>query len=138
MKTFYNPKLKEIARKLRNESTLAEILLWQHLRKKQMRGCDFHRQKPIDKYVVDFFCSRLKLIIEIDGESHSGKNVEDEIRQKRLESLGFHFLRFLDSDLKQNIAGVLAAIEDWIKRHEKQHTPVSPLDRGDFKEKIQT
>jgi len=135
MKTFYNPKLKEIARKLRNESTLAEILLWQHLKKKQMQGCDFHRQKPIDKFVVDFFCYRLKLIIKIDGESHSGKNAEDEIRQKRLESLGFHFLRFLDSDVKQNIRGVLAAIEDWIKRHEKQHTPVSPLDRGDFKYK---
>ena len=136
MKIHYNPKLKELARKLRNESTLAEILLWQHLKKKQMRGYDFHRQKPIGDYIVDFFCPEMKLIIEIDGEIHSGKTEKDRLRQKRLESLGFHLLRFLDSDVKQNIRGVLAAIEEWIKIREKQHTPVSPLDRGDFKNNL--
>ena len=132
MKVFYNPKLKELARKLRKNSALAEVLLWQKLRNRQMHGYDFHRQKPIDNYIVDFFCHKLKLIIEIDGESHNNKSDEDMERQKRLETIGLHVLRSLDSDVKNNMKGVLEAIEEWIKRHEKQHTPVSPLDRGDL------
>ena len=93
-----------------------------------MMGFDFHRQKPIDKYIVDFFCSKLNLIIEIDGESHNYKYDIDKVRQRRLEMLGFHFLRFLDSDVKHNMEGVLLAIEEWIR----EHTPKSPLIRGDF------
>jgi len=133
MKVYYNPKLKELARKLRKDSTLAEVLLWQKLRNKQIHGYDFHRQKPLDNYIVDFFCHKLKLVIEIDGESHSSKTEEDHDRQKRLEAIGLHVLRFLDSDVKQNLEGVIGAIEQWIKEFEKRHTPVSPLDRGDFK-----
>lgn len=53
---YYNPKLKQLARKLRNNSTLSEILLWKYLKEKQMMGYDFHRQKPLDEYIVDFFC----------------------------------------------------------------------------------
>ena len=60
-----------------------------------MMGYDFHRQKPIDEYIVDFFCPELGLIIEIDGESHTDR-IKDQRRQERLESLGFHFLRFWD------------------------------------------
>ncbi len=84
-----------------------------------MMGYDFHRQKPIDEYIVDFFCPRLKLIIEIDGESHSEKFEEDRTRQKKLETIGFYFLRFWDSEIKQNLEGVLLAIKDWIEKHEK-------------------
>jgi len=132
MKVYYNPKLKELARKLRKNSALAEVLLWQKLRNRQMHGYDFHRQKPIDNYIVDFFCHKLKLVIEIDGESHNSKTEEDRDRQKRLETIGLHVLRFLDSDVKNNMKGVLEAIEEWIKAREKRHTPVSPLDRGDL------
>jgi very-short-patch-repair endonuclease len=94
----YNPKLKELARKLRKSSTLSEILLWQHLKGKQMLGYDFHRQKPIDNYIVDFFCNELMLAIEIDGGSHDFEEVYvgDIARQQKLESLGIHFLRFND------------------------------------------
>jgi very-short-patch-repair endonuclease len=67
---YYKPQLKEISRKLRNNSTKAEIKLWSHLKGKQLMGYDFHRQKPIDNYIVDFFCSRLNLAIEIDGYTH--------------------------------------------------------------------
>ena len=55
----YNPALKEKARELRNNSTKTEILLWRFLKGKQLRGYDIHRQKPIDKYIVDFFCTDL-------------------------------------------------------------------------------
>ncbi len=74
----YNPKLKELARKLRNDSTFTEIILWNYLKKKQMRGFDFDRQKPIDNYIVDFYCKDLKLAIEIDGESHYGKEYKEK------------------------------------------------------------
>jgi len=95
-----------------------------------MKGYDFHRQKPIDNYIVDFFCTKLRLIIEIDGESHLFKGEEDEKREKHLESLGFHILRFNDLDVKKNMEAVLVSIERWIEEHE--HTPESPLIRGDF------
>ena len=111
----YDPKLKLLARKLRNNSTLSEVLLWQYLKKKQILGYDFDRQKPIDNYIVDFFCNELMLAIEIDGVSHENKNEEDDIRQSRLESLGVRFLRFYDSDVKGNMQGVVTAIEEWIR-----------------------
>jgi len=59
MKIIYNPILKELARQLRNNSTKAEIKLWTYLRRGQMYNYDFHRQKPIDVYIVDFFSNKL-------------------------------------------------------------------------------
>ncbi len=99
----YNPQLKARARCLRQDSTLSEVLLWNHLKGKQMCGFDFDRQKPIDNYIVDFFCSELVLAIEIDGDSHDDKGRYDEARQRQLESLGVSFLRFDDSDVKTNM-----------------------------------
>ena len=80
----YNPKLKLIARKLRNNSTKSEALMWNFLKGKQIRGCDFHRQKPIGNFIVDFYCSELLLAIEIDGESHYGNEEKDLKRQKEI------------------------------------------------------
>ena len=119
----YSPKLKELARKLRKSSTLSEILLWQHLKGKQMLGYDFHRQKPIDDYIVDFFCNELMLAIEIDGVSHDFEEVyvNDMAREQRLESLGVHFLRVDDREVKKDINNVLQAIENWILEREKKH-----------------
>lgn len=77
----YNPRLKMFARKLRSNSTQAEIFLWNQLKKKQIRGYDFDRQRPIDNYIVDFYCKDLQLAFEIDGESHVGKEKYDEERQ---------------------------------------------------------
>ena len=131
----YDPKLKSLARELRNNSTLSEVLLWQHLKKKQMRGYDFDRQKPIGNYIVEFFCNELMLAIEIDGVSHEDKTEKDGLRQTRLESLGVRFLRFYDSDVKGNMQGVVVAIEEWLRVNEPTpnpsdiHTP-TPLKRG--------
>ena len=112
----YNPRLKELARKLRKNMTFSEILLWQELKRKQMLGFDFDRQRPIDEYIVDFFCKDLSLAIEIDGDSHYHDDApeKDAIRQKRLESLGVRFLRFDDLDVKQNMGFVLDTIQEWI------------------------
>ena len=102
---------------------MSEVLLWQNLRKKQLLGYDFDRQKPIDNYIVDFFCNELMLVIEIDGVSHEGRNEEDDMRQSKLESLGVRFLRFYDSDVKGNMQGVVTAIEEWIKVNEPTPNP---------------
>ncbi|MCH8018738.1 endonuclease domain-containing protein [candidate division KSB1 bacterium] len=110
----YNSKLKERARYLRNNSTLSEVSLWRHLKGKQMLGFDFDRQKPIDNYIVDFFCNELMLAIEIDGDSHDSKVEYDKNRQTKLESLGLHLLRFSDLDVKSNMEGVISTIENWI------------------------
>ena len=114
----YNPKLKELARKLRNDSTFTEILLWSYLKKKQMRGFDFDRQKPIDNYIVDFFCKDLKLAIEIDGESHYGKEYKDKLRDKRLNKFGITILRFDDLDVRYKLEQVLQTIEKWIDKND--------------------
>jgi very-short-patch-repair endonuclease len=112
----YERYLKELARKLRQNMTLGEVLLWQRLKRKQMRGYDFDRQRPIDRYIVDFYCKNLKLAIEIDGSSHDGEaaKVNDDIRQERLESLGVRFLRFTDADVKRNMKMVVDSIDRWI------------------------
>ena len=109
-----NWKLKEYSRKLRNNSTLSEVLLWNHIKKKQILGFQFLRQKTIHYYIVDFFCSRLKLAIEIDGSSHIGKEEYDQIRQQQLESLGITVLRFTNDDVNKNMEFVLQQIEQKI------------------------
>jgi very-short-patch-repair endonuclease len=120
----YKPELKELAKKLRKNSTFSEVLLWNKLKRKQMKGYDFHRQKPINNYIVDFFCEELMLAIEIDGETHFDQLKKDEIRQGNIEKLGISFLRFGDLQVKKNIAGVVMEIEDWICKHVR-HTPSS-------------
>jgi len=94
-----------------------------------MFGYDFDRQKPVDNYIVDFFCNELMLAIEIDGDTHNYKIERDIKRQKRLEASGIRFLRFTDKDVKENIEGVVVMIGEWIRRNGKP-TP-APLPRGD-------
>lgn|GEM_PF-1555944 len=96
--------------------TLSEILLWQEIRKKSL-GVEFHRQVPIDNYIVDFYCHELNLVIEVDGASHYIDNVYDNdvLRQKKLERLGLVLIRFDDSEIKNDINNVLRALELKIK-----------------------
>jgi very-short-patch-repair endonuclease len=110
----YKPYLKELARQLRNNSTLGEVLLWQELKGGALLGLDFHRQKPLDNYIVDFYCAELQLAIEIDGDSHDYGFDEDMARQRRLEALGVRFLRFTDREVKRGMTNVLRTIEGWV------------------------
>ncbi|MCF7886720.1 MAG: DUF559 domain-containing protein [Candidatus Marinimicrobia bacterium] len=114
MKGNYNPKLIPLARKLRKKGTFAEVLLWTHLKGKQMQGFRFTRQKPIGEYIVDFYCGKLGLAIEIDGITHDDKIESDEIRQKKIESQGVVFLRFTYDEVKENTEAVLEIISNWI------------------------
>lgn len=109
----YNPKLKKLARKLRNNSTKSEIILWQHLKGKQMQGFDFHRQRPVDKFIVDFICSELWLVIELDGYTHllDEQANADLKRENRLRKLGLKVIRFWNKEILEDIDTVLSAIE---------------------------
>ncbi|MFB9052847.1 endonuclease domain-containing protein [Formosa undariae] len=117
----YDPKLKAYARELRNNSTKAEIYLWLKLKGKQMHGYDFHRQKPIDQFILDFFCYELMLGIEVDGYTHELPEVlsKDEIKERRLNQLGIQVLRFSDAEVKTQMESVLCAIADYIEDYEK-------------------
>jgi very-short-patch-repair endonuclease len=119
----YNPKLTILARKLRNESTETEIYLWLKLKGKQMYGYDFHRQKPIDNYILDFFCYDLLLGIEVDGYSHEILEVynNDRIKEKRMNELGITILRFSDFEVLKDMENVIRAIEFFILEFEKIH-----------------
>ena len=112
----YNPILKERARRPRKRMTPGERHLWQHLKGKQMMGYDFDRQRPIDHFIVDFYCKALTLAIEIDGSSHDSPEAQarDDIRQKKLEALGVRFLRFREGAAQHNIDCVLTELRAWI------------------------
>ncbi len=80
-----------------------------------MLGYRFRRQEVIGNYIVDFFCRKLKLAIEIDGSSHDEKYELDMKRQREIESYGITVLRFGDKEVKENIESVLRGIEVWIR-----------------------
>ncbi len=119
----YSPKLKELARQLRNNSTKAEVRLWQKIKRKQFWGYDFHRQKPIDNYILDFFCNELMLGIEIDGYSHQIVEVykKDVIKEEKIKSFGITLLRFADNQVFNDMDNVLRALESFILEFEEEH-----------------
>ena len=113
----YRPELKLLARKLRKNSTLTEVLLWCEIKSKQLLGYQFHRQVPMLDCIVDFYCHELMLVIEIDGDSHAHEETakNDVIRQQRLEAEGVSFLRFDDLEVKKKLSIVVNEIYDWIE-----------------------
>ena len=121
MKSSYNKKLKPFARNLRKHGTKGEAILWRDLLKaKQMKGYQFNRQFIIENYIVDFVSRKLKLIIEIDGNSHIYKSGEDYKRQVFLGKLGYKFLRFSEGLVIYRIDEVVAEIEYAIECIEEQ------------------
>ena len=97
---------------LRNHSPAAERRLWLRLRNRQLLGCRFRRQYSIGRYVLDFYCPQLKLAIEVDGDSHYQTDMpeHDQHRQRHIESLGIHFLRFANTDVLERLDDVVACI----------------------------
>jgi very-short-patch-repair endonuclease len=152
----YNPKLKEIARELRKNSTRSEIILWTALKGKFEGKYDFHRQKPLDNYIADFFCYELKLVIEIDGETHNWEEVQQKDFQKesRFNELGLNVLRFPDADILNQLDATLGTLKQYIQGFEAgsladliyedsplnpytghkgiTDTPLNPLSGGDL------
>ncbi len=115
----YNKQLNGFARHLRKASTFSEIKLWSSLLKNKLTGYTFLRQRPIDNYITDFMCRKLKLVIEVDGYSHNFKYEEDIIRDERLAELGYKTLRFHDEEVMQNLENVERTIIFEMKERER-------------------
>ncbi|SNR75763.1 Very-short-patch-repair endonuclease [Lutibacter agarilyticus] len=135
---WYNPKLKGLAKELRNNATKSEIVLWNKLKNKQLYGYKFCRQKPIDHYILDFYSPELLLGIELDGYSHELVEVfEKDVRKEaRLNELGVTILRFKDEEVFKTIENVIKAIEFYIFEFEK-HTPNPSQEGTERKENVQ-
>ena len=99
-----------VARTLRQNATDAERRLWSRLRKRQLEGCRFRRQAPLEPYVVDFACLAARLVIEVDGGQHSWRAEQDAARKSWLEANGFRVLRFWNNEVLANTDGVLETI----------------------------
>jgi very-short-patch-repair endonuclease len=115
----YNSNLKELARKLRNDRTFGEVLLWNELKNKQMNDYDFHRQKSLLNYIVDFYCYELNLVIEIAGLYHNDeeKYNSDMLRDKELGKYNLTVLRFTEHEIKKDMVNVLRVIEQYVLKH---------------------
>src|SRR3954447_3268314 len=105
-----NPRQKKHARELRRDLTPTETKLWAALRDRRFVNLKFRRQRPVGPFIADFCCLDKKVIVELDGDSHAGKEEYDSARQKWLESAGWNVLRFWDSEVYENIDGVMQAI----------------------------
>ncbi|MFH1288853.1 MAG: endonuclease domain-containing protein [bacterium] len=108
----YNTNLKQYSRKLRKGMTNAEILVWSKLKSKQLKNYQFYRQKIIGDFIVDFYCPKAKLTIELDGGQHysiEGKQ-KDLLRDTYLKNLGLKILRFPDNEVFSNLKGVMEKI----------------------------
>jgi very-short-patch-repair endonuclease len=119
----YNKQLHPLATALRKNMTKAEACLWKYaLRAGMMKDYTFKKQRPILNYIADFICIELKLIIEVDGLTHSFTEVQlkDEQKRKDLESSGFTVMRFTDSEVLNNMDGVFQFIYNWIEEFEKR------------------
>jgi very-short-patch-repair endonuclease len=115
MKSHYNKNNKHLACKLRKEGTRGEQILWKEvLRAKKFYGYQFNRQFPIDEYIADFICRKLRLIIEVDGYSHRFKVKEDKERDRELSDLGYTTVRFSEKEVCNDLDNVIRVLESFL------------------------
>ncbi len=122
----YNMNLKDFSRQLRNHSTVGEIILWKKLRAGSLLNYSFNRQKPLNRYIVDFYCKPLNLVIEVDGGYHNepAQIIKDKERQQILESMNLNFLRFSEQQVRKDIELVIQSIQSYILAYEEKHPEV--------------
>lgn len=108
----YNENLKDTARQLRKNMTESENAIWARLRRKQLLGVPFYRQKPIGRYIVDFYAPRAKLVVEVDGSQHcqAEGSERDKERDRYLAGLGLDVVRFNSREVLTNTDEVVEAI----------------------------
>ena len=110
----YRANLRRPARRLRRQQTEAEQVLWSHVRRKQIAGVPFYRQKPIGPYIVDFYAPAARLVIEVDGGQHlePEQAAQDAARDAHLAELGLAVLRFDNRQVLTETKAVVEAIGD--------------------------
>jgi very-short-patch-repair endonuclease len=117
------------AQEMRKKPTKAERCLWDQIRKLRNDGYAFRRQHPIDFYIADFYCHKLRLVIEVDGEIHLSEEAlkHDDGRTGELERLGVKVIRFTNEEVLNNPDQILTQIKDYIA----ELSSPSPLGEGD-------
>jgi very-short-patch-repair endonuclease len=129
-RALYNPHLQPAAGTLRKCMTGAEVCLWKYvLRAGQMKGYTFNRQRPVLRYIADFMCKPLHLIIEVDGSIHDVSRVKnhDTFRQSELEACGFTLLRFTNDQVLHDIDSVRNSILLKINEIETNDTTIGKV-----------
>ena len=108
----YNKQLQEYSRELRENMTDAERLVWAKTRRKQLKDRQFYRQKILGNYIVDFYCPKARLVVEVDGSQHYIEEgiKKDMLRSDYLRTLGLRVLRFSDREVFENLDGVIEKI----------------------------
>jgi len=112
----YRRDLKLLSRNLRHKMTNAEQMLWKRLRGRQVYGLHFYRQKPLLDFIVDFYCPRAKLVVELDGSQHltEAGAANDRNRDEKLRALGLRVLRFDNRQVLIEMDSVMASIEQLV------------------------
>jgi len=103
------------AKELRRDMTPAEKTLWNELRANKL-GFHFRRQQIIEGFIVDFYCHRASLVIEVDGDIHDLQQEEDARREKALSALGLRVIRFRNDEVERNLLGVIERIKQYLER----------------------
>ncbi|HOK27009.1 MAG TPA: DUF559 domain-containing protein [Bacteroidales bacterium] len=109
----------ETARLLRKSMTYHEKLLWNHFKGKRFCGLRFRRQHPIGFFIADFYCHKLKLVVELDGAVHNGREEYDDGRSAEMEKYGIQVVRFTNSEVESDIDSVLERLEKIINERKK-------------------
>ncbi len=133
MKTDRPSALLHFAKEMRHNPTDAEALMWSKLRNRQLGGFKFRRQHPFEYYILDFYCEKLKLAIELDGGQHNtveGK-LKDQERMLYLSNQGIHVIRFWNHDVFTQTAAVFEKIWDGIETLQSNHPHPGPLPEGE-------
>ena len=107
------PELQQAAWQLRNRMTPAKQALWEALRGSRLKGLRFRRQHLVGKFVLDFYCSRYKLVVELDGGVHDARVEQDAARTAYLGTYGYRVIRFRNEDVLSDLPAVLAQIGDF-------------------------
>lgn len=121
-----HPDITQSARNLRQHMSGAEGRLWYLLRRKQLDGFHFRRQQPIGSFIVDFVCLKERLIIELDGGSHTETQGYDEVRTAWLKAKGYRVLRFWNNDVMGNQEGVVEMIFEALHQERRSPLPSPP------------
>jgi very-short-patch-repair endonuclease len=119
----YRQDLKKLARRLRQQMTDAELKLWSRIRRKQICGVQFYRQKPLSDFIVDFYAPSVDLVIEVDGGQHQEPEHQrrDTLRDEILEEMGLRVLRFDNLQILQELDAVVERIFDVINQIRSSH-----------------
>ena len=105
------PEIEQAARRLRNNLTPAEAILWKTLRNKQLEGLRFRCQHPVGNFILDFYCPACKLVIEVDGNIHDRTGEYDHERSAKLAQYSYKVLRFSNERVMNDLPQVLAEIK---------------------------